>query len=61
MTLLKIQILTALILSGLVFKEKEENYEIGIKELEKFIKYYFDKDGFPSSRNSNDLIVFLNI
>ncbi len=54
----KIQILTALILSGLVFKEREENYEVGIKELEKFIKSYFDKDGYPSSRNSNDLIAF---
>ena len=54
----KIQILTALILSGLVFKETEENYEIGIKELEKFSKIYFDRDGYPVSRNSNDLIIF---
>ena len=54
----KIQILTALVLSGLVFKEREENYEIGIKELEKFSKIYFDRDGYPVSRNSNDLIIF---
>ena len=54
----KIQILTALVLSGLVFKEREENYEVGIKELEKFSKIYFDSDGYPVSRNSNDLIIF---
>ena len=54
----KLQALTALILSGLVFKESKENFNIGIKELEKFIKIYFDNDGFPSSRSSNDLIFF---
>ena len=33
----KIEVLTALILSGIVFKEYDENYQIGIKELEKFV------------------------
>jgi len=51
-----IEILTALILSGLVFKEYEENFKLGIKELEKFVKINFDKDGFPLSRNPNDLV-----
>ncbi len=54
----KIQVLTALILSGIVFKEYKSNYEEGIKELEKFVKYYFDNDGFPFTRNPNDLIFF---
>ena len=54
----KLEILTALILSGIVFKEYEENYNIGIKELEKFVKSYFDKDGFPLTRSPNDLIFF---
>ncbi len=54
----KIEVLTALILSGIVFKEYDENYQIGIKELEKFVKSYFDSDGFPLSRNPNDLIFF---
>ena len=54
----KVQILTALILSGLVFKEREENYNAGIKELEKFIKIHFDRDGYPFSRNSEDLIFY---
>ncbi len=54
----RIEVLTALILSGLTFKEYEENYNIGIKDLEKFVESNFDKDGFPLSRNPNDLIFF---
>ena len=34
----KIEVFTALILSGIVFKEYEDNYITGIKELEKFTK-----------------------
>ena len=51
----KIKVLTAIILSGLVFKEYEENYNIGIKELEKLIKDFFDSSGFPLTRNPADL------
>ena len=54
----KIEILIAITLSGLVFKEYEENFNIGIKELEALIKNFFDKDGFPLSRNPNDLVFF---
>tara|TARA_X000001036_G_scaffold341975_1_gene321417 strand:+ start:798 stop:2444 length:1647 start_codon:yes stop_codon:yes gene_type:complete len=54
----RIEILTALLLSGLVFKEYIENYNISIKELEKLVKEYFDKDGFPLTRNPSDLIFF---
>ena len=54
----KLKVLTALILSGLVFKECEENYRISIKELERFTKAYFDNDGFPVTRSFNDLIFF---
>ena len=54
----KIKILTAIVLTGLVFKEYEDNYTIGVKQLESFIKNFFDKDGFPLSRNPNDLIFF---
>ena len=54
----KIEILITIILTGLVFKEYEENFNIGIKELEILIKNYFDNDGFPLSRNPNDLIFF---
>ena len=55
----RIEILTALSLSGLVFKEYIDNYNIGIKELEKLVKNYFDDDGFPLTRNPSDLIFFL--
>ena len=54
----RVEILTGLLLSGLIFKEYTENYNIGSKELEKLVKIYFDDDGFPLSRNPNDLIFF---
>ena len=54
----KIEILTALILTGLVFKEYEENYNLGIKGMENLVKNFFDSNGFPLSRNPNDLIFF---
>jgi uncharacterized heparinase superfamily protein len=54
----KLEILTALLLSGLVFKEYLDNYNVGIKELEKLVKTYFDDDGFPLTRNPSDLIFF---
>ncbi len=54
----KIEILTAIILTGLVFKEYEENYKKGIKEMENLVKNFFDSNGFPLSRNPNDLIFF---
>ena len=52
----RLEILTPLILSGIIFKEYKENYDFSIKELEKFAKYNFDDDGFPLTRSSNDLI-----
>ncbi len=54
----KIEILTAITLTGLVFKEYKENYDLGIKEIENVIKKFFDSAGFPLSRNPNDLIFF---
>ena len=54
----KIRILTAIIITGLVFKEYEDNYNLGIKELEKLVKDFFDDKGFPLSRNPGDLLFF---
>jgi len=54
----KIEILTAIILSGLVFKEYEVNFQIGVKELETLVKNVFDNNGFPLSRNPNDLLFY---
>ena len=48
--------LTALTLSGLVFKEYEENYDFGLKELEKLIHTFFDDKGFPLTKSPNDLL-----
>ena len=38
----KLEILTSIILSGLVFKEYEDNYKLGISELESLVKKFFD-------------------
>ena len=55
----KIKISATLILSGLVFKEYYNNYNLGLKELKKIILNFFDKDGFPKSKNAENLILFL--
>ena len=52
----KIEIFTALILTGITFKEYKTNYELGIREVENWVKDFFDRDGFPLSRNPNDLL-----
>jgi len=54
----KIKILTAIILSGLIFKEYEKNFQNGVKELESLVKNVFDSNGFPLSRNPNDLLFY---
>jgi len=52
----KIELITAILLTGLVFKEYIENYEYGKRELEKLINEFFDNDGYPINRNPNDLL-----
>jgi len=47
----------AIILSGMMFKEYDPSYKIGIKELEKIIKNYFDDTGFPKSRNPEEVFI----
>ena len=54
----KIEILTAVMLSGLVFKEYEANFKFGVNELETLVKSFFDNNGFPLSRNPNDLLFY---
>ncbi len=55
----KIICCAAIILSGLMFKDNDTNYKIGVKELEKIIKNYFDDDGFPKSRNTEEVFICL--
>ncbi len=52
----KIEIITVFLLSGLVFKEYEENFDFGLKELEKLINSFFDSEGFPMTRSPYDLL-----
>ena len=52
----KIEMLSAILLSGLVFKEYKVNFDLSVKEFEKIIDNYFDKDGFPLTRNPNELL-----
>ena len=52
----KIENITAILLSGLVFKEYNNNFDLSIKELKKLVEDFFDKNGFPKSRNPSDLI-----
>ncbi|MDC1476072.1 heparinase II/III family protein [Pelagibacteraceae bacterium] len=47
----------AIILAGLIFKENDSSYKIGIKELEKNIKNYFNEEGFPKSRNPEEVFI----
>ena len=53
----KIICCTAIILSGMIFKENESNYKVGIKELERVVKNYFDENGFPKSRNPEEVFI----
>jgi len=53
----KIICCSAIILSGLMFKENEANYKTAIKELEKVTKNYFDETGFPKSRNPEEVFI----
>ena len=55
----KISCLASIILSGLVFKEYYKNFTFGLKGLKKIINDFFDEDGFPKNRNSENLVLFL--
>ena len=53
----KIICFAAIILSGLIFKENNLNFEYGMKELEKMVTIFFDKSGFPKSRNPEEVFI----
>jgi len=55
----KIICCASIILSGIMFKENENSYKIGIKELEKIVKNFFDENGFPRSRNPEEVFICL--
>ena len=51
--------ISAILLSGLVFKDYKENFEFGAKEINKIIENFFDNNGFPLTRNTEDLLRFI--
>ena len=53
----KIVCCAAVILSGIIFKENYFNYKTGIRELEKIVKNYFDENGFPKTRNPEEVFI----
>ena len=53
----KIICCSAIILSGMIFKENNISHKLGIKELEKIIKSFFDENGFPKSRNPEEVFI----
>ena len=50
---------SAIILSGLAYNDKKKILNYGIDFLKKIIKYSFQKDGFPKSRNIRQLNFYL--
>ncbi len=52
----RIEIISAIILSGLVFKEYNFNFEKGIRGLKDIVENFFDNDGCPINRNIYDLV-----
>ena len=55
----KVPAISAILLSGLVFKEYNSNFKLGQKELKRLIENTFDKNGFPKNRNFENLITFI--
>ena len=53
----KIICCAGIILSGIIFKENDIKYKFGIKELEKTVKNYFDENGFPKTRNPEEVFI----
>ena len=54
----KLQSVIAILLTGLVFKEYSNNYDLAVKELEKLLVNFYDKEGFPLNRNPDHLLIF---
>ncbi len=54
----KIESITAILLTGLVFKDYIDNFNSANKELEKLINNNFDEEGFPLDRNPSNLLKF---
>ncbi len=49
----------AIILTGLSYKDKNQYLKVGLNLLKKLVKFSFDSDGFPRSRNIRQLCFYL--
>ena len=49
----------AIILTGLIYQDKDGYLKIGLNLLKKLVKFSFDNDGFPKSRNIRQLCFYL--
>jgi len=49
----------AIILTGLSYRDKDQYLKIGLNLLRKLVKFSFDNDGFPKSRNIRQLCFYL--
>ena len=54
-----IEILSAIILSGIVFKERNDNFDLGVNRLEKLLVNFFDDKGFPYNKNPYHVLKYL--
>ena len=54
----KIEAISAILLSGLVFKEYSKNFNDGLNDLKRLVDDFFDNDGFPKDRNPSHLVKF---
>ena len=54
-----IEILSAIILSGIVFKERNDNFNLGVNRLEKLLANFFDDKGFPYNKNPYHVLKYL--
>ena len=55
----QIEILSAIIISGIVFKERNDNFDLGINRLEKLLLSFFDAKGFPNNKNPYHALKYL--
>ena len=55
----QIEILSAIIISGIVFKERNDNFDLGLNRLEKLLLGFFDDKGFPYNKNPHHSLKYL--
>ncbi len=57
--MLLIEVLTAIMISGIVFKNHFHNYEFASDKMDKLLDNFLDRDGFPLSKNPKHIVKIL--